>query len=151
MLTFPAKKLRAEVIARYCKEAGCRGVVCFSCGNASQALKDVGLYVVDISPTGDMEARRWWTMAEIHKAWPDLLDATSGHLPVSLMNQIAESFEAYLGDLPNEVEVPTGSGETLVCLRLAYPGHRFVPVRNINKATTYHPEAPLNKLVEALT
>lgn len=150
-LIFPAKKIRAEVIRAYVERAGYRGVVCFSCGNATRALRDAGLYVVDVAPGGSLQAGRWWDAAEIRRAWPDLLDATSGHLPAPLLREIAAAFKAHLGDLRGYYhEIPTGSGETLVCLAMAYPGHKFRPVYGQSDATQYEPQAPLNDLVLAL-
>jgi hypothetical protein len=152
MLIFPNKKIRAQVIARYVSAAGYRGVVAFSCGNATRELKAAGLWVLDISPDGDLSpSRKWWTPAEIHAAFPDLLDATSGHLPAPLMAEIAKAFRLHLGNLADAVyEVPTGSGETITCLRWAYPETIFMPVRNINEATAYNSAAPLNYVVGCL-
>ena len=53
MLVIPAKAIRARVIADYCRDAGYRGVVCFSCGNASRELKKL-VYTVDISDIGEL-------------------------------------------------------------------------------------------------
>jgi len=151
LLRFPNKKLRTQVIKEYVAAAGYRGVVCFSCGNASTALKEAGLYVVDVSPRGELEARVWWTPEAIHRAWPDLFDATSGHLPLPLMIRIAGAFKDYLGPQPYSLNIPTGSGETILALSLAYPGLQFVSVYNLDDATKYQPEAPLNNIVNTLT
>jgi len=152
MLRFPNKQIRSSVIADFVQRAGYRGCVCFSCGNASDALKNQGLYVLDVAPKGGLSANTWWTVDEIHKSWPDLFDATSGHLPTPLLNRIASAFKTFLGILPEQrYEVPTGSGETIVCLKLAYPNTNFVPTYNLDEATKYNPQAPLNNLVEILT
>jgi hypothetical protein len=151
MLIFPAKQIRAKVIAEYIKAAGYRGCVCFSCGNASRALKEAGVYTVDIGDEGDLAPRRWWTAAEIHKAFPDLFDATSGHLTLELMNLIAGAFQEYFTTHKLcDIEVPTGSGETILCLELAFPGTQFIPVRNIDRPTKYEERAPLNRLCDLL-
>lgn len=150
-LTFPAKAIRARVIAAYARAAGYRGVVVFSCGNASRALKATGIYTVEVAPGGDLVAGRWWQPAEIHRAWPDLLDATSGHLPAPLMMDLARAYRGYLGDLPQKAyEVPTGSGETILCLSWAYPDVAFMPVYSDDPATMYDSDAPLNSAVAAL-
>ncbi len=140
------KQIRAAVIARYVKNAGYRGVVAFSCGNATAALREAGLWVLDISPDGMLApTEKWWTPAEIHAAFPDLFDATSGHLPMYLMIEIARELKSTLGKLPEaEYEVPTGSGETIACLRLAYPSITFTPICGIGKGTEYDSRAPLN-------
>lgn len=151
-LSIPHRKaLRAAVIARHVREAGLPGVVCFSCGNASKALKEAGLFVVEIAPGGDLSAGKWWTAPEIARAWPHLFDATSGHLPPPVMSAVAAALRDDLGDLsPATFEVPTGSGETLVCLAMVYPGSRFRPVYGVGRGTEFEPRAPLNGLVQAL-
>jgi len=147
MIRFSAKKIRAQVIAEYIALAGYRGAVCFGCGNGAAAIRETGVYVLDISERGELEARKWWTPAEIHKCWPDLFDATSGHLPAFLMMEIGRAFRAHLGEIDGG-EVPTGSGETITCLRWAYPDKKFSPVYNLDRATQYDEQSPLNDLVK---
>jgi len=151
VLEFPNKKLRARVLADYVREAGYRGVVVFTCGNAAAALREQGLEVVEIGPRGDLHAGKWFTQAEIHRAWPDLFDATSGHLSVPLMGDIAKVFREHLGELqPGRYRVPSGSGETIACLRIAYPLLEFDAAYDNSKPETAHdPDAPLNAVVEA--
>lgn len=152
MLYFKERKaIRARIIKQYIIACGIAGCVCFSCGNASKALKDEGIYTVDISPTGDLKANRWWLPSEINKAFPTLFDATSGHLPVHLMLDIGKAFKEHLGELNGVVYLPTGSGETLVCLSMVYPNVRFIPVYDCNVGCDYESEAPLNPLVNRLT
>lgn len=148
MLVFPRKQIRAVVIADYIRAAGYPGCICFSCGNASKALKDTGLEVVDISPIGDLQpTSKWWLPEEVYKVWPHLFDATSGHLPAFLMIRIAEAFKKQLGDLTGRIEVPTGSGETIQCLRWAYPKVEFVPMFNCGPGTQKDEQAPLLGIV----
>ncbi len=151
-LAIPHRKaLRAAVIARHVREAGLPGVVCFSCGNASRALKEAGLYVVEIAPQGDLSAGKWWTASEIARAWPHLFDATSGHLSPPVMSAVADALREELGFLPPGIfDIPTGSGETLVCLAMAYQDCRFRPVYGVGRGTEFEPRAPLNALVQAL-
>lgn len=152
LLKTEAKRVRAEVIARHVEAAGYPGVVCFSCGNASAALKVLGLRVVDVSPTGGLEARRWWTPAEIRCTFPQLFDATSGHLPIPVMVDVARALRAAVGDLPaGTYHVPSGSGETALCLRWAY-GPDVVLVAQYDDAqhaTRWEQQAPLNHVVAA--
>jgi len=145
-VTHLAKKERAKIIAEYVSQSGLDGVVIFGCGNGAQALRDCGLYVVDVSAVGDIMARRWWTPAEIAKSWPRLFDATSGHLPAWMMIKIGQAIRQKLGDIDGG-NVPTGSGETITCLRWAYPDKLFVPIYNTSEATKYEPLAPLNPIV----
>lgn len=149
MLNFPAKRIRSEVIAAHVRSSGLPGVVCFSCGNASRALKATGIYVVDVAPGGSLESPSvWWTPSEISRAWPHLLDATSGHLPLWLVTRIGDAFKEHLGDIGRGPHrVPSGSGETVLALALAYLNADFVAVYGGSNATRYQEKAPLNMLV----
>jgi hypothetical protein len=153
VLFFAAKAIRASAIHVYVRQAAYQGVVCFSCGNASAALKATGLDVLEIGPKGPVQANSWWSPADIHRIFPTRFDATSGHLPMHLMHTIGGYFRAYLGDLPDDrpIIVPTGSGETLCCLAMAYPEVRFIArYDQSSTATSRHPKAPLNDLVYCL-
>ena len=147
---FQNKVLRANEIKRYVQASEYSGVVCFSSGNASAALRNVGLDVVGVGPADSLSANGWWTEAEIHRVWPDRLDATSGHLPLSLMHRIASAYKiglerAKIG--PGPYIVPTGSGETILCLSMAYPRTELVAAYNVGQGTEYCKAAPLTALV----
>jgi len=154
VLRFPNKALRARVIANYVRTAGYRGVVVFTCGNAARALRECGLEVVEIGSRGDLQTQKWWKAAEIHRLHPDLFDATSGHLPACLMVEVGKAFREHLGDLqPGQYAVPTGSGETIMCLRAAYPDPDIVfhaAYDDSKPETTRDPMNPLNDFVDAL-
>lgn len=87
-----AKTIRACIIKRHMEENHIDRCVCFSCGNASRAIKEAGIPCVEISPGGDLSANRWWSMNEIRNTFPDSFDATSGHLPMDMMNQLAAEY-----------------------------------------------------------
>lgn len=148
-----AKALRAQVIRKYMQENGMDKCVCFSCGNASRALKNAGVLCVDISKSGDLEARRWWKKSEIKRVFPTCFDATSGHLPMEVMVAIANEmrkswFEEF--ELGCEYGIATCSGETIFCLAIAFPGSRFTAVYdNSNPATEWSEYAPMNDVIEA--
>jgi hypothetical protein len=150
-LTFPHKQIRARVIADYVRAAGYHGVVVFTCGNAARTLREQGLEVTEVGPRGDLKTDKWWTMAEIHKAWPDLFDATSGHLAAPIMSDIAKAYRQHLGDLPGKrYLIPSGSGETILCLRIVYPFVDFEAGYDDDfPETTRHNDAPLNQFVDA--
>lgn len=151
LLKFEHKRIRAEVIKEYLKDKSYKGVVCFSCGNASSELKKVGLNVIDISPNGDFIPNKWFKPSEVHELFKNYFDATSGHLTMELMNKIADRFYAELNGILDDINyVPTGSGETLVCLKLAFPDKKFVAVYNLDAATKYDENAVLNNLVKVL-
>ena len=154
VLRFPNKRLRAHVIAEYVRVSGYRGVVVFTCGNAATELRERGLEVVEIGARGDLQTKKWWKAAEIHRLHPDLFDATSGHLPACLMVEVGKAFREYLGDLqPGQYAVPTGSGETIMCLRAAYPDADIVfhaAYDDSKPETTRDPMNPLNEFVDAM-
>lgn len=145
------KRLRAMTIERYIgRDKKC---LCFSCGNTSKSLKRLGLEVLDISPSGDLIANRWFTIQEIREIFPNHFDATCGHLSIELMNKLSNMYRDYFKSMLedyDEIVVPTGSGETICCLALAFPDKKFIARYNIDASTEYHEEAPLNKLVEQL-
>ena len=156
LLTIPQRKeIRSALIGRHVVAGGYRGAVIFSSGNAARALRSwVGMngniYVVEVSPAGPLQPGKWWTPEEIHRAWPDLFDATPGHLPLPLMAQLARALAAQQGDLgQGPYLVPTGSGETILALRWAYPRTEFVAAYECGQGTEYDEEAPLNQLVAA--
>jgi hypothetical protein len=162
-LEFPAKLLRAKVIARHVQEAGLRGVVVFSCGNAAEALRvafaDTDKVVVEVGRKGRLHTNEndWWTPTDIARDWPGLFDATSGHLSIPLMKEIGMEFRKYFerllggnGLASGYYTVPTGSGETILCLSLVYPEetHLFVAqYDDLKPETTFDKEQPLNSLI----
>lgn len=149
LLQFPHKIIRAKVIKDYM--AGCyEKAVCFSCGNAAEALAGVGVDTLHIGPRGVLQPRKWFTPKEVKQAFPSHFDATSGHLTPDLMHEIGKAYRMALHELPGTVYVPSGSGETLVCLKMVYPDKKFVAVYNLDEATEYSEEAPLNTLVRLL-
>ena len=147
---FPNKALRAFAIKSYMEKAGYEKAVCFSCGNASRALREAGVDVLDISKSGDLQALRWFTQYEIKKTFPDHFDATSGHIPFECMQAVADIFKEYIGELPDHISLPTGSGETLVELKMAFPDTKITAVYNIDDATEYDEGCVLNSIVKAL-
>lgn len=150
LFRFDNKGLRSIAIAYYMRDNGYDKAVCFSCGNASRELRRAGIDVLDISPTGDLQALRWFTIGEVHRHFPTHFDATSGHLPMDCMKEVAWWYRAKLKDIPEEIDLPTGSGETLVCLKIAFPESRITAVYDLDDATRYEKDAPLNPLVQAM-
>jgi hypothetical protein len=165
------KGIRAAIIADYIRASNYRGAVIFTCGHAGQTLRDAlqgaGLSgallsyeptLVEVGPKGPISANRWWSPEDIHISWPDLFDATPGHLPVALMVRIAQALASTRRsrDTVEKITnggpwfVPTGSGETIVCLKMAFPNVQFAAVYdNARQETTRDPESPLNSIVDA--
>ena len=150
LLRFDHKRIRAEVIREYMNDAGYTRAVCFSCGNAARALESAGVETIHIGENGVFRPNKWFSPAEVRNIWPDAFDATSGHLGAFLMVKIGQRYRESLGELPDVVYVPSGSGETLCCLKMAYPQNEFIAVYGLDKATEYSDSAPLNNLVELL-
>ena len=97
-----------------------------------------------------MLPNRWLTTAEVHRMFPNHFDATSGHLNMELMNRIAAAYRAHLGELSSPQYVPSGSGECLVCLKLAYPDVQFYAeydVVGLEGPTQFNARAPMAPLV----
>jgi hypothetical protein len=150
LFSFDNKRLRSIAIAYYMRDNGYDKAVCFSCGNASRELRKAGVDVLDISPTGDLQALRWFTIGEVHRHFPTHFDATSGHLPMDCMKDVAWWYKSELRNIPDAINLPTGSGETLVCLKMAFPESRITAVYDLDDATRYEKGAPLNPLVLAM-
>lgn len=144
-LALPGRKaLRAAVIAQHALQAGDNRLVCFTCGHAARALEAVGLDVVAIGPGEALRTVRWWTPGAVARAFPGRFDATPGHLPLPLLLDYARTLFRAVGALPlRAYAVPTGSGETIVALRLVYPDTIFVPVYD-SGPTAYDAANPLN-------
>lgn len=138
------KQIRAKVIKAHLAATGQTQCVCFTCGNSSKYLKAEGLDVVEV-----LNPDRWWTFAEIQAKYK-MFDATSGHLPMPLISEIAEILNKAVGTIPHDTEIACGSGETFLCLKMAFPFTKLRPVYNLDRPTQFNPEAPLNDLVDAL-
>lgn len=149
-----AKIIRAKVIKEHLFKANYKRCVVFSCGNASREIKKqlygTDITMIDVSPTGELQPTKWFTPSEIIKTFgASTFDGTSGHLPLWLMQEIAYAIKKELGHLDEPAYVvPTGSGETILELKMAYPNKEFIAVYDLNTATEYSPHAPLNKVVE---
>ena len=155
MLTLPAKAIRAQLIRDHLgggvAGANAPRVVVFTCGNAAAQLRAVGLDVLAVGPGQELQAGRWWTPAEIRAAWPDRFDATSGHLPMHLVAQLAMALADHVGTLERcRWLVPTGSGETITALRWVYPDADLVALTGTGPNTDHHPDMPLAPLVARL-
>ena len=90
-------------------------------------------------------------MDEIRAFFPNVFDATSGHIPIDLINEIARRIKKEIHPIDKQYIVETGSGETLLVLSIAFPEIKFKPEYNTNKATAFNKEAPLNDLIAAIS
>jgi hypothetical protein len=139
------KQIRAEVIKEYLNKIGQNTCVCFSCGNASGRLNKVGLNTVQV-----IDSNIWFTPAEIQNMFK-VFDATSGHLPMFLMSEIASRLRKLLKQPENGTKIACGSGETFVCMSMAWPNVKLIPIYNIDHATKFNELSPLNDLVKSLS
>jgi hypothetical protein len=147
------KKIRSQVIKEYMQATGYTRAVCFTCGNATKALRDEGVIVDSIGAHEELVPNKWWTQVEIKNTFPQHFDATSGHLPIFLMARIAGRIRAGNRFEDFGTEIPTGSGETIVVLSMAFPEHarELTPLYNLGPETEYSEFAPLNTLVSLCT
>lgn len=143
------KRIRAKVVKEYLDNLGSNRCVCFTSGNCSKELKKLGLNVIAIGNEQDLSPNKWFEFIEIGKF--GYFDATSGHLPLPLMLDIAKRLKKRIKKLPKKVIIATGSGETLVCLKLAFPETEFTAMYNLDHHTILNKKAPLNSLVKILT
>ncbi len=144
------KQIRSRVISRYMTIAGIPKAVCFTCGNAARFLEREGVDVLAIGEKEMLSPTEWWNREDIARHFPDYFDATSGNLPIFLMEIIGISLRHCLGDSWRGGRVKIGSGETLLCLLLAYPHlkNKIKPYRDGTPATAYSPLASLNRILE---
>jgi hypothetical protein len=143
------KITRAEVIRDHLHEMEVNRCVCFTSGTAAECLKRQGLQVIAVGDQQPLNTAKWWTFTDIAFTF-GVFDATAGHLPIPLMAEIAARLKKQLKTLPKHVTLATGSGETLVCLKMAFPNTKFTAVYNLDGHTEYSANAPLNSLVELL-
>lgn len=149
------KEVRAQVIKKHLNAFGTNKCVCFTCGNAAKYLREIGVDVVAVGDKETLHPGKWFTYTEIQHDFNGLFDATSGHLPIPLMVEIAaklaEIYDGKLNEYDKIYEVYTGSGETIICLKMAFPDVKFRPVRLLNHPPTeFSIHAPLNNLLVAL-
>lgn len=138
----------------YVKETPYEGIVCVGEGPTVMELikaAPAGMPVVTI------ETDRAISMEGIANAYPRHFDATNGHLPLWLMVRIANKFAEWINanvrkSMGGEVRIPTGSGETLFELRIAYPEiteTQFVALYDFNRDKRFDPNGPINQAVRA--
>lgn len=145
------KKIRAKVIKEYLVARGEDSCVCLTSGNSAKYLRKEGIKVIEIGRYGLVDANRWLSFNEVGIF--NKFDATSGHLPLPMMVEIGKRLKDKIGKLRGEYLVNAGSGETVICLKLAYPDVKFTAVYNVKgleEETRYSEEAPLNGLVKLL-
>lgn len=148
-----AKQIRACVIHEYMLQNGYDHCVCFSCGNATRALKAEGVSCISISPDGDLTANRWWSISEVRKAFANAFDATSGHLPIDVLIAIAKKYREAFSDVfvkGKEYVIPTGSGETVFCLSMAFKDIKFIAQwRKDDPSCEMSVEAPMTEIIKS--
>lgn len=145
------KQLRAAWIAAYCKRAGYAGVTCLTCGTT-------GIALIEACRKEGLECRvfsnpqRWWGNAEfIEYNGTQFFDATSGHIPLFIICALGEVYREYLGEISDdEIVVPTGSGETALSLRVAYPNKTIIAQYGESAEIKRDLHAPLNSAIDAL-
>lgn len=144
------KSVRAKVIRDHLDLLRTKRCVCFSSGNSAMELLKVGLDVIYVGEKSwTLAPKNWFSYSAIAQIF-GVFDATSGHLPWPLMHEIAMRMRAEQPVYKGPIDIPTGSGETIVCLFLAYPDHIFRAERGASPEVRYNENAPLNGLVSLL-
>jgi len=143
------KRIRAKVIKEYLLKIGVNHCVCFTCGNGSKYLRAERLVVTSVGDNEELKPNHWFSFFEIAEKFK-MFDATSGHLPYPLMVEISKELKKELHLTQKTYIIPTGSGETIVCLKMAFPNITFIPKYNTCDSTKFNPEAPLNRLVKLI-
>lgn len=151
------KHYRAHVIRDYVQEVGYKKIVIFTCGSAGRALKEElhgqNQTILTIGPGQDLETNYWWSPEQIAVQFPDHFDATSGHLAMPLLRSISAVFKhngRYLIEENTTYTIKTGSGETIVAMKMAFPKSNFIAVYGPEPPVRYEVNAPMNTLVEAV-
>jgi hypothetical protein len=145
------KRLRAEFLAQHCVRSGFTGIACLTCGTT-------GIALIHACQKHDLECRvfsnpkRWWSNEEFIKHnGTQFFDATSGHIQLLLMCKLGLIYRGLLGDIEDSsITVPSGSGETALSLKFAYPDKIIIAEYGNTKETKKEPYAPLNEIVRAL-
>ena len=152
-LSKKAKEIRSSVIHQYMQQNGYNYCVCFSCGNATKALIKEGVSCISIAPDGDLTANRWWSIAEVRKVFANAFDATSGHLSIDVMQAISKKYREAFSDIcvaGNEYVIPTGSGETVFCLSMAFPDIKFVAQwQKGEPSCEMYEDAPMTQIIKS--
>lgn len=141
------KALRAHVIAGYCQRARIRSVVLCTCGNAAAELRPHVPEVIEIGPgpLAIFRPTRWLLPSDIRRMFPGKFDATSGHLPFWMLVQVSKIVRDTLSLREAVAEgrplvVPSGSGESAVVVKLAFPTANVVAQFDpSNPATVWEP------------
>lgn len=164
------KEIRASVINKHLTKIGINKCVCFTCGNSAEQLRKQGLEVIGVGDNEILRPEKWFCYTEIQSTFNGLFDATSGHLAFPLMAEISDEFNGiargadgricYAWEKDNKFPsfeagktygVPTGSGETIICLKMALPSVDFEPVRLKDfRPTKFLDNYPLNKMLYAM-
>lgn len=97
-----------------------------------------------IAPNGVFSPNRWLSPSEIRAIFPNYFDATSGHLPLDLMVRIALKLQGTYSPPCSSLEVMSGSGETAIILKMAFPHLYIVPLWGDDEATRYEENGNLN-------
>lgn len=146
------KTIRSEVIKEHMEALGIKKAVVFTCGNSAKFLRAAGVEVLAIGKDEELRPQKWFTQREIAKQFPDHFNATSGDIPLFLIEEIGRRLKEELGEGFEGGEVKVGSGETLLALTIAYPElrSRIKPYRDETPETAFDPEATLNATLKAI-
>ena len=134
------------MIKRYLEDDKC---FCFSCGNAVEALQREHVRVIPVSHEHKLRATKYITPLEA-KFYFNCFDATSGNLPIFLMEEISQKIKE---KLPNKmfednkkIYIPVGSGETYLAFSYLFKINRLIPFKSSYPPIKFE-MSPLIKLI----
>ena len=151
-LKFDFKRERARLIYDFLHTGfSTPKVVLLTCGNAAQACREHAMDVVELGggPCADLAPNQWMKPGHVARLFPDRFDATSGHLPLWMLIELAKTMRVKNPDAlalsdfdeKEEIYVPSGSGESAVITALAFPALRVVACFDDSQpATTWNDE-----------
>lgn len=155
-LNFDFKLHRAILIASVFKGKK-MPIVCLTCGNAAVTLRmNCDGEILELGPgvNAVMKPNKWLRPHEVAQMFPNHFDATSGHLPfwmlVILAGSLREKESKYLvGE--DKILVPSGSGESAVIAKLAFPRCTVIAqFDNSKPSTTFNQESLMYLLFEPM-
>lgn len=142
------KDIRSKIIKKYLGNDKC---FCFSCGNASRSLRNHDVNVIGISKDDLLSSNREVDIYDSRFMFGDYFDATSGHLPMTLISEISKEIKKLLPkemfNNDKKILIPVGSGETMLCFMMLFDVKRLIGFYAENYRPIRFDMTPLKELI----